>query len=80
MVFTCGLLIYHLTLVCRNLTTKEELKGNFDNRFGNPYRISCGKNIRRVLCPRLSRPDLLKKIRNKIMLKEKEVINFSRFF
>jgi hypothetical protein len=73
MVFTCGLLIYHVTLVCRNITTKEELKNTFRNQIGNPYRKTCGVNIKKVLCPRLSQPDLLKKIQMKIQQKEKAV-------
>lgn len=66
MIFTTGLLIYHSSLIWRNLTTKEELKSSFKNIYGNPYsRGLCG-NIRKILCPRLNNPDILVKIREKI--------------
>lgn len=37
MIFVTGLLIYHIKLTCRNLTTREDLKGFYQNTFGNPY-------------------------------------------
>ena len=38
MIFVTGLLIYHMGLVYKNLTTKEELGGFFENFYGNPYK------------------------------------------
>lgn len=32
------LLIYHTYLIVSNLTTKEEMKGTFDNLLGNPFK------------------------------------------
>lgn len=72
MIFTTGLLIYHTSLICRNLTTKEELKGTFKNNFGNPFRKSCGENVYKIFCYRNPFPSLLQKIRKKI--KEKEIV------
>lgn len=69
MIFTTGLLIYHTSLITRNLTTKEELKGTFKNRSGNPYRRSCAVNYKRVFCARLPQPSILGKIRQKRKLK-----------
>ena len=37
MIFVTGLLIYHIKLTCKNITTKENLKGLYQNAFGNPY-------------------------------------------
>ena len=37
MIFTTGLLLYHIKIVKNNMTTKEELKKYFLNPFGNPY-------------------------------------------
>lgn len=36
MIFVTGLLIYHLKLISQNVTTKEDLKGFYQNAFGNP--------------------------------------------
>lgn len=38
MIFVTGLLIYHIGLVLKSLTTKEELGGFFENFYGNPYK------------------------------------------
>ncbi len=77
MIFTTGLLIYHTTLVVRNLTTKEELKGIYKNAYGNPYRRSCLKNIYKLFCSKNSYPCLLEKIRRKI--NEKEFVKYISF-
>ena len=37
MIFTTGLLIFHIRMVINNMTTKEELKKFFVNPFGNPF-------------------------------------------
>ena len=70
MIFTTGLLIYHTSLIWRNLTTKEELKNSFRNIYSNPYRRGLCKNIRKILCPKLNNPDIAEKIRNKIANKK----------
>ena len=38
MLFVTGLLIYHISLIYRNVTTKEELGGYYENYYGNPYK------------------------------------------
>ena len=44
MVFTIGLNIYHIKLVIRNMSTKEELKKLINDNIGNPYDKGCAKN------------------------------------
>ena len=81
MIFTTGLLIYHFGLIRHNLTTKEELKNVYNNPFGNPFKSSIFKNIKSIICPLVSRPSLLEKMRANLIkttIVEKEV-NFVYF-
>ncbi len=66
MIFTLGLLIYHSSLIWRNLTTKEELKNSFDNIYNNPYNRGLCGNIKKILFPKLNYQDIIDKIREKI--------------
>jgi len=59
MIFTTGLLIYHIKIVRNNMTTKEELKKYFINPFANPYQRSTKKNFSSVLFPQLGKKDLI---------------------
>jgi len=59
MIFTTGLLIYHIKIVRNNMTTKEELKRYFINPFANPYQRSTKKNFSSVLFPQLGKKDLI---------------------
>ena len=59
MIFTTGLLIYHIKIVRNNMTTKEELKKYFINPFANPYQRSTKKNFYSVLFPQLGKKDLI---------------------
>lgn len=44
MVFTIGLNFYHIKLIMRNMSTKEELKKLIYDDIGNPYDKGCSKN------------------------------------
>lgn len=55
MIFTTGLLIYHIKIVKNNMTTKEELKKLFMNPFGNPYQRDTKKNFLNVLFPKIGK-------------------------
>ena len=59
MIFTTGLLIYHIKIVRNNMTTKEELKKYFLNPFANPYQRSTKKNFSFVLFPQVGKNDLI---------------------
>jgi hypothetical protein len=76
MVFTTGLLIYHIKIVRQNMTTKEELKKYFLNPFGNPYQRNTKKNFSDVLFPKTGKKDLLDILNNneEIYQKQKEYI------
>ena len=74
MVFTTGLLIYHIRIVKQNMTTKEELKKYFLNPFGNPYQRNTKKNFSVVLFPKKGKKDLIDILNNneEIYQKQKE--------
>ena len=44
MLFTTGLIIYHITLIIKNITTKEEIKKLLPLKVGNPYDRGAGNN------------------------------------
>ena len=48
---------YHSWLVCRNLTTNENLKNTFEPE-GNPHDLGCRRNCSSVLCAGSSRPSV----------------------
>lgn len=80
MLFTTGLLIYHLKLISHNITTKEELKKFFANPFGNPFERAFCFNWRQVLCPKLRKMSILdyfkscKMNKNIIVTEEKKAL------
>ena len=59
MIFTTGLLIYHIKIVKNNMTTKEELKKLFMNPFGNPYQRDTKKNFLNVLFPKIGKKTIM---------------------
>ena len=60
MIFTTGLLIFHIRMVFNNKTTKEDLKKFFENRYGNTFqRTKSLKNITNSLFPKLSKLSLI---------------------
>ena len=46
MIFTTGLWIYHIKLICRNMTTKEEIKKLIFDIIGNTHDFGVSKNCR----------------------------------
>ena len=44
MLFSTGLFFYHLLLISKNVTTKEEIKKLVHSQIGNPYNKGCCKN------------------------------------
>ena len=44
MAFTTGLIIYHIKLIMRNMSTKDDIKKLIFTNIGNPYDRGCAKN------------------------------------
>ena len=59
MIFTTGLLFFHIRMVVNNITTKEELKKFFKNPFGNLYQRSKSINIKSIIFPKKSKMALI---------------------
>lgn len=75
MCFTLSLLIYHLSLVINNVTTKEMLKSLWKNPFGNYFNRDIGYNVENTLNPEIKKYSILDILRNgKITYSER--INF----
>ena len=73
--FTGALFVYHLTLIFKNLTTKEEMRFNPSKKFHNLYtRKSFCKSFYSVLFPNVSKITLLEKLKSRFA--ELEKVNF----
>ena len=59
MIFTTGLLLYHIKIVKNDMTTKEELKKFFRNPFGNPYQRNTKSNFSSIIFPKISKKSLI---------------------
>ena len=59
MIFTFELLIFHIKIVCKNKTTKEELKHYFENSFGNPFKRDLSYNINNALFEKKAKMSLI---------------------
>ena len=59
MIFTTGLLFYHIRIVKNDMTTKEELKKFFKNPFGNPYQRSTKSDFYSIIFPKISKKSLI---------------------
>ena len=59
MIFTTGLLFYHIKIVKQDMTTKEEIKKLFLNPFGNVYFRSTKYNFFSVIFPKLGKKTLM---------------------
>ena len=59
MIFTTGLLFYHIRIVKNDMTTKEELKKFFKNPFGNPYQRSTKSDFHSIIFPKISKKSLI---------------------
>ena len=63
MCFITGLLFYHIKIILINSTTKEELKKNFDNNYGNPHKRNKWANFKNALNPKIKKNNILKILR-----------------
>ena len=63
MIFTTGLLIFHIKIIKVNKTTREELKKLFENPFFNPFQRSVKQNLKNTLFPNISKKSLLDELR-----------------
>lgn len=59
MIFTTGLLIFHIRMVLNNMTTKEELKKFFVNPFGNPFYREKMANFLSSIFPKRAKMELI---------------------
>ena len=59
MIFTSGLLLFHIRIVANNTTTKEDLKKFFKNHFGNPFYRNKLFNFKSILFPKRAKMDLI---------------------
>ena len=67
MIFTTGLLIYHIKIIKFDKTTREELKKLFVNPFLNPYERSTKQNLKNILLPNIKRTSIIDELKgNKI--------------
>lgn len=76
MIFTTGLLIFHIRMVVNNITTKEELKKFFKNPFGNPYQRNKSFNFSSIIFPKMAKKSLVDILKyNKKMFDEQKKFN-----
>ena len=59
MIFTTGLLIYHIKIIKSDMTTREEIKKLFLNPFYNPFQRTTKENVKEALIPTISKKSLL---------------------
>ena len=64
MIFTTGLLIFHIKIIKVNKTTKEELKKLFENPFHNPFQRSTKENLKNSLIPNISKKSLIDELKS----------------
>ena len=64
MIFTTGLLIFHINIAKFDKTTREELKKLFINPFSNPYQRSLKQNFKNILIPNIKRTSILDELKN----------------
>ena len=72
MLFITGLFFYHSMLVCKNMSTKEELKKLLHSRIGNYYSRGCCYNCRRFCKRELPRLHTLKQLNELVEVREEE--------
>ena len=63
MIFTTGLLIFHIKIIKDDKTTKEELKKLFSNPFLNPFQRTTKENLINALLPNISKKSLIDELR-----------------
>ena len=64
MIFTTGLLIFHINIVKVDNTTREELKKLFLNPFSNPYQRTLKQNLKNILIPNIKRTSVLDELKS----------------
>ena len=64
MIFTTGLLIFHINIIKYDKTTREDLKKLFLNPFLNPYQRDIKKNKKNILLPNNKRTSILDELKN----------------
>ena len=80
LVFAFGLLIYHSVLICKNLTTKEELKKLLHSQIGNYYNKGIFKNIKEFWNRKLPEYNTLKQLNEKDNLNKKKNILSDNYY
>lgn len=63
MIFTTGLLLFHIDVVKYDKTTREDLKKLFKNPFLNPYQRSIKQNVKNNLMPNIKRTSILDELK-----------------
>ena len=63
MIFTTGLLLFHIKIMKQDKTTKEELKKLFMNPFLNPYERNLKQNLKNVLIPNIKTTSILDELK-----------------
>jgi hypothetical protein len=63
MIFTTGLLIFHIKIIKDDKTTKEELKKLFSNPFLNPFQRTTKENVINALLPNISKKSLIDELK-----------------
>ena len=71
MLFITGLFFYHSMLVCKNMSTKEELKKLLHTRIGNYYSRGCCFNCKRFCKRQLPYLNTLKQLNELVEVKER---------
>lgn len=64
MIFTTGLLLFHINVVKYDKTTREDLKKLFLTPFLNPYQRSTKQNIKNILIPNIKKTSILDELRS----------------
>ena len=72
MIFTTGLLIFHIKIIKDDKTTKEELKKLFSNPFLNPFQRTTKENLINSLLPNISKKSLIDELKEN----EKNYLNY----
>jgi hypothetical protein len=66
LIFIFGLLLYHMSLILNNTTTKEDLKSSWDHPQGNPYQRGAKLNFSNSLFPEIKKYSILSILRKEV--------------
>ena len=82
LLFIFGLLFYHIKLITKNITTKEDLKNYWNNPFGNPFNRNKIYNWKNSLFPLIKKYSILnilrKEVNDVLVLSNEEEENSNR--